>query len=292
MITSRLTLRQPLTLLRRPSGALQLGLDARAPALLADAPAGAEAVVRAFNRATTIPEVQRLHPDVDPTWVAGAVERLLAAGTLVAAPDGHAPAPVAVVGPGELATRVAVLLARTRPREVWGVGVQATHPRLRPAGDLVRMLAAGPALVVVCTPTIEPDRVLTGELARAGVPHLLVRDEPERAVVGPLVVPGVTACVRCCDLARSDSDPDWPYLLAELCRTDHRPSPVACGWASATAAAQALAWLDGHPPETLGASLELDAATCALEARRWHHHPRCRCLQSAKLASTPRTPAA
>lgn len=278
-------------MVRRPSGALQLGLDACGAALLNDAPPGAEAVLRAFTRARTLGEVQLLHPAVDPRWVARAVERLLAAGTLVAARD--APyRPVIVLGPGEVATRVTSLLARTLTGQVWGVDVHGTGPGVRPLADLGQALAKRPALVVVSTPTIEPDRVITDVLVRAGLPHLVARDEPERAVVGPLVVPGSTPCVRCSDLARRDNDPDWPYLLVELCRTVRYPTAISGGWAAATAAAQAAAWLDGHLPETLGASLELDATTRALEARRWSHHPRCSCLQWADPDRTARTPAA
>jgi nicotinamidase-related amidase len=35
-------------------------------------------------------------------------------------------------------------------------------------------------------------------------------------LVGPLVIPGVTSCLRCADLHRSDRDAAWPALAAQL----------------------------------------------------------------------------
>ncbi|MGJ0223707.1 hypothetical protein ACQUZK_09930, partial [Streptococcus pyogenes] len=75
-------------------------------------------------------------------------------------------------------------------------------------------------------------------------------------LVGPLVRPGVTACLRCLDLERSGRDPCWPTLAAQLTRT----TPVAeettlAATSSALAAAQALAHLDGRPVAVEDAAL-------------------------------------
>ena len=50
----------------------------------------------------------------------------------------------------------------------------------------------------------------------AQVPHLVATVRGETGVVGPLVVPGVTSCLRCADLHRRDADPRWPRLAAQL----------------------------------------------------------------------------
>ena len=47
-------------------------------------------------------------------------------------------------------------------------------------------------------------------------PHLLVRVRDGNGLVGPMVVPGVTSCLRCADLHRSDHDAAWPAVAAQL----------------------------------------------------------------------------
>ena len=52
--------------------------------------------------------------------------------------------------------------------------------------------------------------------ARRRDPHLPVRVRDGAGLVGPLVVPGVTSCLRCADLHRSDRDAAWPAVAAQL----------------------------------------------------------------------------
>ena len=61
----------------------------------------------------------------------------------------------------------------------------------------------------------EPDRELLDAWTRAGTPYLLVRLTEGRAVVGPFVVPGTTACLRCLDAHHTDADPAWPLLVRQ-----------------------------------------------------------------------------
>jgi hypothetical protein len=99
-------------------------------------------------------------------------------------------------------------------------------------------------------------------------------------VVGPLVVPGVTSCLRCGDLHRVDADPRWPHLAAQLTAADPPPSgaTVTCLLTVATAALQALAYLDGSAaPATLGATVELRPPDLRPRVRRWPAHPACGC---------------
>ena len=51
---------------------------------------------------------------------------------------------------------------------------------------------------------------------RAGVAHLAVTAEEAIGIVGPMVRPGQTSCLRCLHLTRSDLDPAWPLILAQL----------------------------------------------------------------------------
>ena len=87
---------------------------------------------------------------------------------------------------------------------------------------------------------------LAAELQRRGVPHLVATVRGETGVVGPLVVPGATGCLRCADLHRRDVDPRWPALAAQLTATEAPPggATVTCLATVVTATVQALALLD------------------------------------------------
>ena len=150
------------------------------------------------------------------------------------------------------------------------VRVRRTRHFVQPEGDVV-------TLTVVVADGPEPDRLVTDLLRDAGAPHLLVRSSGDEVVVGPLVVPGTTSCVRCADLARRDADPRWPWLLGQLVRLRIAPSPVLASWAAVTAAVQALALVAGEGAETLGHTLELGAGQHTLRLRPWPAHPECPC---------------
>ena len=55
-------------------------------------------------------------------------------------------------------------------------------------------------------------------------PHLPVLAYRGRASIGPLVVPGHSACLRCGYLHRRDRDPDWPEIVSQWLASDHRTS--------------------------------------------------------------------
>jgi hypothetical protein len=134
-------------------------------------------------------------------------------------------------------------------------------------------------LVVLARPWAASDPLITG-IHRAGVPHLVATVRGETGTVGPLVVPGVTSCLRCADLHRRDADPRWPGLAAQLTRVDPPPSgaTVTCLLTAVTAAVQVLAFLDGTAaPITVDAAVELRPPDLAPRVRRWSAHPACEC---------------
>jgi len=61
-----------------------------------------------------------------------------------------------------------------------------------------------------------PTRSIASRLFHQGVPHLVTASAEEWTRVGPLVVPGVTSCLRCFDLIQSERDPAWPTIAAQL----------------------------------------------------------------------------
>jgi bacteriocin biosynthesis cyclodehydratase domain-containing protein len=129
------------------------------------------------------------------------------------------------------------------------------------------------------------------DLVRHDVPHLAVVVSPDRVVVGPLVLPGRTPCLRCLDLHRRDRDPGWPQVVAQLLSGQVRRDRGRAETASATAAAgiaalQVLVLLDGHTtPASVGRTLEITLPDGLVERRAWRLHPSCGC---ARLPRSPR----
>ena len=161
--------------------------------------------------------------------------------------------------------------------------------RANPLTDL-RPLPPGTTadLVVLARPWAASDPLVAG-IHRAGVPHLVATVRGETGIVGPLVVPGATSCLRCGDLHRRDADPRWPRLAAQLTAADPPPSgaTVTCLLTAATAALQVLAFIDGNAaPGTLDATLELRPPDLQPRLRRWPVHPACDC-RAASVVPRP-----
>jgi bacteriocin biosynthesis cyclodehydratase domain-containing protein len=155
--------------------------------------------------------------------------------------------------------------------------VHRVAPEVRTANDARRL----PDLAVI---TGRPDPVLLAALMRDRVPHLVVHADEAIGVVGPLVTPGRSACVRCVDLAKAARDPAWPRILAQAGGMSPVPAATqACdtALAAATAAlatAQALALIDraGQPAAADG-TLEVVLPEWQWQRRGWPPHPACTC---------------
>ncbi|MEI2716797.1 MAG: TOMM precursor leader peptide-binding protein [Candidatus Nanopelagicales bacterium] len=109
-------------------------------------------------------------------------------------------------------------------------------------------------------------------------PHLVVVPRPDSVRVGPLVVPGATACLQCLHLSRCDRDRQWPALSEQLRRTTSpQPDPVLMGHASAVAVRGIVQHL-----ETGDSALHSQYWTCDLDAlqplpTQVARHPACGC---------------
>jgi ThiF family len=179
-----------------------------------------------------------------------------------------------------------------------GLGAADAHrPRGAAAADAVRRAApeavtepaaAGRLPDLVVFAAARPvDEELRGVLHAAELPHLQLGVRETTAIVGPLVLPGRTACLRCTDLRRTDCDPAWPLLAAQLADERRRrvePCDVVLATvAAALGALQCLAHLDGthtpggHLPASVGGTLEMALPDWRLRRRSWPPHPRCDC---------------
>jgi hypothetical protein len=135
-------------------------------------------------------------------------------------------------------------------------------------------------VVLVEHRAVGPDR--RAEVESLGSPVLPVVHDGPHGVVGPLVVPGASACLGCLDLARSDHDPAWDSLLRQATTWSVRPDLAETGpdrelaaFLSATAVMVATCAVRGRCPA--GVSLEVSLPWPRQVQRRWSPHPACGC---------------
>lgn len=142
-----------------------------------------------------------------------------------------------------------------------------------PLGDAVA------DLVVLCVDApVDPD--VRDILHRNRLSHLVVHLDAERGEVGPLVVPGVSPCLRCADLHRVDRDPAWTLLAVQRSTPGGRAAasdPALAARVGALAATLILRWLDDPVTAPVGASWEVRDAWISPRRRTRAGHPACEC---------------
>ena len=245
----------------RRDGSLQVGLHVDRRLILPDQPAVRELLAR-------------LGHSLDPAGLAGPervlADRLAAAGLLA---DEHEAA-------RRTATRSAALIEVVADEAAGALARRL----LVEAGLTAARGPDDPALTLVVTGGAEPPRTDLDRLAKADRPHLLVTSVADRVRVGPCVVPGLTACVRCVDEHLADRDPSHPRLVAQHLVADRtdvpRPGDLALGLAWAVRDVVAL--VDGDRPTTWSATVDLTPGGPV--THEWRRHPRCGCAWGDLLA--------
>lgn len=260
----------------RPDGVVQLGWDPDT-ALLLDAPGLATNQVTTFLRlldgVRTRPQIlwQAAERDIDTIKADGLLAAIDNAGLLVhpEQPAGRVRS-VRVHGLGPLSDAVNAGLRTLGVRPE-----RSRSPLKAPVG-----VGWSSDLVVLCD-TLIPDPHVVSQLGQAGVAHLVVRVRDGAGVVGPLVLPGCTSCLRCADLARCERDTDWPWLAAQLLGRAGHASPAGIAATAALALGELeaiLACSRRRAPATLNTTLELDLESYRLRRRRWAPHSECGCV--------------
>lgn len=178
----------------------------------------------------------------------------------------------------ELARPADTAVGGVRPDDLGVRRAEAVGRRLRSVGSLRR-----PDLVVLAEDRVDLGAGVAPVLQRDGVPHLVARVDGTVGVVGPLVLPGRTGCLRCLDLVRTAIDPAWPALAAQRATTR---GPEACDGVlgvavAAQAALQVLELLAGDVPASAGGTLELELPGWRWRRRTWPPHPACGCAAAA-----------
>lgn len=147
-----------------------------------------------------------------------------------------------------------------------------------------------PDLVVLADEHPDPVGVL--DLLATGLAHLPVRLRDGVGVVGPLVLPGRTACLSCLDLQRSTYIPGWPMVAAQLAGRRGAADPACVLATTALAIAQVIAAVDATAggaaaPAALEASLEIDIGAPTVVRRSWQAVPGCLCRATRLLREEP-----
>lgn len=238
-------LRPGLHVVRRDDHHLQVGLDPPWRLVVPDRP-----------------DVQRLLHDLaagrDAVPDSPATHRVLLAldraGMLVEPSPRPEPAPaVWVQGAGALVADVERVL-------------MAAGAQVREDAELVLVVSDG-----------EPLRAEADERMRTGRPHLVVGGSAYGFTLGPFVVPGLTACLRCVDAHRGEHDPRRAVVVEQLhgrgAGPDDEPlRTLAAAWA----VRDAVTYLDGGRPATWSATVALGADLDPVR-HPWRRHAHCGC---------------
>lgn len=269
-----------LQILRRAGGGIQLGWDPER-AILLTPPPGVDpdnliAVIRMLDGRNSHPQILWHAGDrgISPADMSAILAELAETGVLDPVPaTTHRICAVRIHGRGPLSDAIATNLSVS--------GVRVTRSAQYTVDtDVARWRAQ----CVVLSDDLMPDPRLVAELVRRAVPHLQVRLRDGRGIVGPLVIPGRTSCLRCADLTRCAGDEEWPYLAAQLLGRVGQASPATVLATAAVALGQIEMILTGPPrpiPASLDSTLEVDLTTHRFGIRSWSKHPECECWQSA-----------
>lgn len=137
------------------------------------------------------------------------------------------------------------------PRPAWvesiGITDARSEYRMRealvdegvPLVDQGRSAAVGIVLVRGAAAALQFARYL-----REDIPHLPVSFEPGRVTVGPLVLPGESACLACRDAHAAELDPAWPLLHAQM--IDRDPGPLRAAQVAEAGRLAAMLLTDGR----------------------------------------------
>jgi hypothetical protein len=125
----------------------------------------------------------------------------------------------------------------------------------------------------------DPPRTRLDDWMRSGTPHLVVREGPGGPLLGPYVVPGVTACLRCVDAHLGEQDPRRALVVEQVATTPplrpFEPDPALRALAVAWTVRDIVAAAEGEAPATWSATVALGLLPPTVTAYRRHLHCGC-----------------
>ncbi|MGU3654862.1 cyclodehydratase [Mycolicibacterium sp. A43C] len=283
----RYALNPSMPVLWRPDGTVQVGWDPRR-AVQVHPPAGLTAstlaqLLRTLQDPATADELTSRATELGAQHAAVAVADLLAAlvraGVVISPSPAHRPVAVRIHGRGPLSDLLAGALRCSATRVTRSSRAHAA------------VTSEKTDLVLLADALVADPRVLR-DLHAARIPHLPVLVRDGTGLVGPLVLPGVTSCLRCADLHRRDRDGAWPAIAAQLRHsvgTADRATLLGTAALALTQVDRVVRTLRadtdaaadteaGTPaPLTLDHTVEFDVARGSVVTKHWSRHPSCRC---------------
>ena len=173
------------------------------------------------------------------------------------------------------------------------------RPPARPGGGRAALPGPGPAVAPGPPRDRAARRRRPGRRRRArpggydpwlalDVPHLAVVVREAGAAVGPTVRAGQGCCLRCVELYRTDRDPQWPRVAAQLATGWTGPcDPAVAEHTAALAVCEVLTVVDGRgEPVTAGRTLEIGPGRPVPVVRCWPVHARCGCVALPGVADS------
>lgn len=308
--------------LRRPDGDLQIGTEPPRWVVLRHPPPRAESMLTALDGSAGLETVCR-RTGSDPALWTDLVAELCRQGLAEVVdspfpvrPAVHGPeaerisatlrwgthragralgargdAAVVLVGTGGTHRRLAAMLTEVGVGRVEERQAPAVpHPRADRRGcwwqlDDPELGPRHPDLVVVTDQMLPP--WAAADLHHAAINQLAVRTGSWGSTVGPLTLPGRTACPRCVTRHRSVADEGWPLIEIGHWHSRSPSSPLTEAMTTSLVAAEVLDLLDGTtPPATVGGTLDWELGTHAPRRRSWSVRPDCEC-HSATVALSP-----
>lgn len=244
-----LRLRRGVPTFTRDDGLLVVGVDPRQQVVLPDTSVVSRVLVQLRHGMPAAP---------DEGADAAVLAALAGAGLLVDVAEQQ------LLTAARASTRVRVVVPppwRRRAEsclEQVGLGVAGE----RGEADLTWVVSAGPVPWQVHDDLLAADTVT-----------LFTTALPSRVVVGPFVVPGTTACLRCTGEGATGVRPPSGATLEEL--PDDLP-PLLLGRALTLGADDLSAWAEGRQPVTWSATVAL-AEQLTASRHPWAQHPHCGC---------------
>ncbi|MFE5877225.1 hypothetical protein ACFQ6H_18300 [Rhodococcus sp. NPDC056506] len=276
-----------IAVLSRPDGRLQLGWTP-GRAVLLTLPVGVDAravksILRTMDgsrsRATILWEASKR--GISTSVTEALLEQLADSGFVHTA--GTSAASVRIHGVGPLSDAV--------ERALVTGGISTRRSRGYRNTDVVRTW--NEQLVVLADDVVTDPR-LVSDLVRCGLPHLSVRIRDGNGVVGPLVLPGQSSCLRCADIIRSELDPHWLHLSAQLLGSaGHAESAmihasVALALAEIDAALGVADRRGASSAASLSSTLEIALRPYRITTRRWPRQISCSCQYLAPVSGKGR----
>lgn len=179
--------------------------------------------------------------------------------------------PLAIVGRGSAAARVA------------GVLGEAGHPVTH--GSSVRLVARQRPATAVLVSGFVSDPFEHQRWLRRDIAHLPIVFGEVSVTIGPLVVPGITACLTCVAQHRTAADPSWPAVAAQLWGRSAITETAAFATEAAVEAERLL-----RSPRVDGITVRIDVDSGEITERIWQpsEHCGCRGLRSSSEPSLRR----